>query len=105
MFNAVLRSVGEHGAVSSPPAQLPPSTQRSPRLPGRRRERRRSTWARWLVPALAIVLTAVAIVLLQHELRHYNYRVIARAVSAIPTRHILIAVLATAASYSVLFWY
>jgi phosphatidylglycerol lysyltransferase len=57
------------------------------------------------VPALAIVLAAVAIILLQHELRQYNYRVIARAVSAIPTRQILIALLATGASYTVLFWY
>jgi phosphatidylglycerol lysyltransferase len=98
--NAVLRSVGEHGAVSAPP-----STRQGRDNHTQRAERARGRFVRWIGPALALTLSAVALVFLQRELAAYNYRIIKRAVAAIPPHSVALALATTAVCYGVLFWY
>ncbi|GJG86662.1 hypothetical protein tb265_18430 [Gemmatimonadetes bacterium T265] len=58
--------------------------------------------ARWIGPALAIVLFALALVVLQRELRAYRFGDVLRAFHAIPAAQLGTALAFTALSYAVL---
>ncbi len=58
--------------------------------------------ARWIGPTIAVVLFAVALVVLQHELAAYRFRDVLNAFHAIPGSRVLAALAFTALSYAVL---
>jgi len=59
----------------------------------------------WLPPMVAVLLLAVTVWILHRELQAIHYRDVRAALSALPTEHILLALLFTAANYLVLSCY
>lgn len=60
---------------------------------------------RWLSPLLALFLLGLALVVLHHQLRHYRYAEIVRAVRDIPTMALLAAAGFTVLAYGILTGY
>jgi phosphatidylglycerol lysyltransferase len=60
---------------------------------------------RWIWPVLTLVVAAIALVTLRHELRAYDYRQIARAALSLPSIRLWGAVLCTIVGYSALAGY
>ncbi len=58
-----------------------------------------------IAPFLGLILFALALLVLHHELRQYHYHDIAREFAAIPLRQILLAIMLTIAGYIVLTGY
>jgi phosphatidylglycerol lysyltransferase len=57
---------------------------------------------RWLVPAVAVTVGVLALLSLRYELETFRYRELARAIRALPTNSVVVAVAATLLAYAVL---
>ena len=65
-------------------------------------EHERGSVRRWLVPAVAVTLGVLALLSLRKELETFRYRELARAVRALPTNSVVVAVAVTLLAYAVL---
>jgi phosphatidylglycerol lysyltransferase len=77
-------------------------------VPAAARLTRWARWAkltRWLGPALALVVLALALSALRHELRDFRYHDVVRAVRGLPATQVLLAAVLSALAYAVLAGY
>ena len=100
MLTGVWRRVVRHDPVS-----LPVERRREPDKPPAPRVSRAGAWTRWAGPGVALVLSALALALLQRELSRSNYRLVAQAIGAIPGATLALALGLTVLCFAILFWY
>lgn len=68
-------------------------------------EQKIRNWWRWLGPLAATTLLIIVVFVIHRELTRFSLHDVARQLRAIPTRHLLMAALLTAASYFTLTCY